>query len=78
MKRKTVKTILDILMIAALPLLMAYSLVGETLHEIVGSAMLVIFITHHILNRQSTAAMFKGKQTPVRIVNRRLISLCSP
>ena len=56
-------------MIAALPLLMAYSLVGETLHEIVGSAMLVIFITHHILNRQSTAAMFKGKQTPVRIVN---------
>lgn len=65
-------------MIAALPLLMAYSLVGETLHEIVGSAMLVIFITHHILNRQSTAAMFKGKQTPVRIVNRRLISLCSP
>ena len=56
-------------MIAALPVLMAYSLVGETLHEIVGSAMLIIFITHHILNRKSTAAMFKGKQTPARIVN---------
>ena len=61
--------ILDILMTAALPVLMAYSLVGETLHEIVGSAMLVIFITHHILNRKSTAAMFKEKQTPARIVN---------
>lgn len=69
MKKKTVKTILDILMTAALPVLMAYSLVGETLHEIVGSAMLVIFITHHILNRRSTAAMFKGRQTPARIVN---------
>ena len=69
MKKKTVKTILDILMTAALPVLMAYSLVGETLHEIVGIAMLVIFITHHILNRRSTAAMFKGKQTPARIFN---------
>ena len=56
-------------MTAALPMLMAYSLVGETLHEITGSAMLVSFITHHILNRKSTAAMFKGKQTPARIVN---------
>ena len=68
MKKKTVKTILDILMTAALPVLMAYSLAGETLHEITGSAMLVSFITHHILNRKSTAAMFKGRQTPARIV----------
>ena len=69
MKRKTVKTILDILMTAALPVLMAYSLAGETLHEIVGTAKLDIFITHHILNHKGTAATFKGKQTPVRIVN---------
>ena len=69
MKKKTVKTILDILMIAAMPVLMAYSLVGEALHEIVGTAMLVLFILHHILNRRSTAAMFRGKQSAVRIVN---------
>ena len=69
MKKKTFKTILDILMTTALPVLMAYSLVGETLHEIVGSAMLVLFITHHILNRKSTTVMFRGKQTPVRSVN---------
>ena len=69
MKKKTVKTILDILMIAALPVLMAYSLVGAVLHEIVGTAMLVLFILHHILNRRSTAAMFRGKQSAVRIVN---------
>ena len=69
MNKKTVKTILDILMTAALPVLMAYSLAGETFHEITGSVMLVIFITHHILNRKATVAMFKGKQTPARIVN---------
>ena len=53
----------------ALPVLMAYSLAGEMLHEIVGTTMLVLFITHHILNRKATTAMFKGKQTSVRILN---------
>ena len=69
MKRKTVKTILDVVMTGALPVLMAYSLAGEMLHEIVGTTMLVLFITHHSLNRKATTAMFKGKQTPVRILN---------
>ena len=68
MKKKTVKTILDAVMTGALPVMMAYSLAGETLHEIVGTVMLVLFIAHHILNRKATAAMFKGKQTPVRIL----------
>ena len=68
MKKKTVKTGLDILMAGALPVLMAYSLAGETLHEIVGTAMLALFIAHHVLNRKATAAMFKGKQTPVRML----------
>ena len=69
MIRKTVKTILDAVMTGALPVLMAYSLAGEMLHEIVGTTMLVLFITHHILNRKAIAAMFRGKQTPVRILN---------
>lgn len=55
-------------MIAALPVLMAYSLVGETLHECMGTAMLALFIAHHILNRKATAAMFRGKQTAARIL----------
>ena len=75
MKKKTLKTILDILMTAALPVLMAYSLAGETLHEIVGTAMLALFITHHVLNRKATAAMFKGKQAPARILNTTVNSL---
>ena len=56
-------------MTGALPVLMAYSLAGEMLHEIVGTVMLALFIAHHILNRKATAAMFKGKQTSVRILN---------
>ena len=75
MKKKTLKTILDILMTTALPVMMAYSLAGETLHEIVGTAMLALFITHHVLNRKATAAMFKGKQAPARILNTTVNSL---
>lgn len=68
-EKEHIKTTLDILMTAALPVLMAYSLASEKLHEILGGAMLVIFITHHIMNRTSTAAMCKGKQNSVRIIN---------
>ena len=66
MKKKNVKIIIDILMIAALPVLMAYSLVGETLHEIVGTGMLVLFITHHILNRKATAAESASSPPPTQ------------
>ena len=75
MNKKAIKTAFDILMTAALPVLMAYSLAGETLHEIVGTAMLALFITHHVLNRKATAAMFKGKQAPARILNTTVNSL---
>ena len=67
MKKKTVKTILDLLMVAALPLLMAYSLIGETFHEITGTAILGLFILHHILNRKWLGAVFKGKYNARRI-----------
>ena len=55
MKQRPAKNILDILMIAALPVLMAYSLVGETLHECIGTAMLALFIAHHILITMETS-----------------------
>ena len=44
------KTAADILMTAALPVLMCYSIVGETAHEVIGIAMFGLFILHHILN----------------------------
>ena len=43
---------IDIAMTVLLPMMMAYSLIGEAFHEITGTALLVLFIVHHILNRR--------------------------
>ena len=66
--KTTIKTAVDLLMTAALPVLMCYSIVGETAHEIVGVTMFVLFILHHALNFGWTKALFKGKYPPKRIV----------
>ena len=63
-----IKTAADILMTAALPVLMCYSIVGETAHEIVGIAMFALFVLHHILNFGWIKSVFKGKYPPKRIV----------
>ena len=55
-------------MTAALPVLMCYSIVGETAHEIIGVAMFALFILHHILNFGWIKSLFKGKYLPKRIV----------
>ena len=68
MKMK-IKTAADILMTAALPVLMCYSIVGETAHEVIGMAMFGLFILHHILNFGWIKTLFKGKYDLHRIVN---------
>lgn len=55
-------------MTVLLLLLMAYQVVGEELHEWFGAAMLVLFITHNILNIKWYKNLFKGKYKPVRIL----------
>ncbi|MBQ1342485.1 MAG: hypothetical protein IIY33_08390 [Erysipelotrichaceae bacterium] len=47
MKKQNIRIIIDVAMALALPVLMAYSLVGEELHEVIGLVMLVLFIIHH-------------------------------
>ena len=64
---KITKTTLDLLMAAALPLLMAYSLIGEKFHEITGMAILALFVLHHVLNRKWLGAVFRGKYSARRI-----------
>ena len=54
-------------MTVLLPLLMAYSLIGETFHEAVGTLVFVLFIVHHVLNRKWYGALFKGKYDTGRI-----------
>lgn len=67
MRRKNFRIALDLIMTILLPMLMAYSLIGEKFHEIIGSAMLLLFVTHHILNRKWYGSICKGKQTFIRI-----------
>lgn len=67
-KKLICKIIVDILMLAAMPVLMAYMLVGEVLHEWLGAGILVLFILHHALNFQWIKNLFCGKYTLSRFV----------
>ena len=67
-KKATVKMCIDIAMTAALPVLMCYSIVGETAHEIIGVAMFCLFILHHILNFGWIKGLFKGSYSLRRAI----------
>ena len=80
MKPKLIaKICLDIGMTVALLMLMAYSLIGEEVHEWIGMSMVVMFVIHHILNVQWFKNVFKGKYTVFRTVQTLLVvlMLCS-
>ena len=65
--KKIIKIIIDAAMLILLPLLMAYSLIGETAHEWLGLSMFLLFILHHIMNPAWLKTLFKGRYTPLRI-----------
>lgn len=62
-----VKLVVDICMTILLFILMAYHYVGTQWHEIAGTAMLVLFVLHHILNGSWYRTLGKGKYTSGRI-----------
>ncbi len=64
--KQIVKRIIDLAMIALLPLLMAEILIGQEIHEWLGTAMLVLFLAHHLLNPGWWKGLPKGKYTPSR------------
>lgn len=57
----------DVLMTAALLLLMAYEMVGQAAHEWLGIGMFLLFLGHHILNIQWCKHICKGKYTAFRV-----------
>lgn len=61
------KITLDCLMLLLLPVLMAYSLVGERAHEWLGVFMFLLFIGHHLLNIKWYRALMRGRWTAARI-----------
>lgn len=74
-KKLIAKILIDTGMTACLLLLMPYSLLSETAHEWIGMAMLILFIVHHILNRNWIASMTKGKYTAFRVMQMILVIL---
>ena len=67
MKNK-LKRILDIVMTLTLPCLMAYELIGQETHELLGLCTVSLFILHHAMNWQWHKNLFKGKYTAYRTV----------
>ena len=65
---KRLRIAIDSGMVLLLPLLMAYSLVGEAAHEYLGIGMFLLFVAHHILNIAWWKHIFRGKYTPLRIL----------
>ena len=65
--KKKLRIVIDIGMVLLLPLLMAYSLVGEVAHEYLGIGMFVLFAAHHILNAAWWKHLLRGGYTPLRI-----------
>lgn len=65
---KSWNAIMDCLMAVLLPLLMAYSLVGEAVHEWLGIAMLLLFLGHHALNWRWYRSLPRGKWSPARVL----------
>ncbi|MBQ1436168.1 MAG: DUF4405 domain-containing protein [Clostridia bacterium] len=57
----------DIAMTVLLPLLMAYSLIGETFHEVIGTVIFALFIIHNVFNRKWYGAMFSGRYDAARV-----------
>ena len=72
---KKQRTTIDIAMTIVLIGLMAYSLIGTLTHEILGTAMIVLFVVHHILNRRWFGAITKGRYRAFRIFQTVLVLL---
>jgi hypothetical protein len=69
MKPKTIgKIAIDFFLTVGLLLLMAYELIGESVHEWVGTGMLLLCTIHHIINRNWISHLQKGKYTTFRIL----------
>ncbi len=58
----------DLAMTVLLLCQMAWLLIGETTHEWTGTAMFLLFIVHHVLNRRWYGSLFKGKHGPARLL----------
>lgn len=59
----------DIILMAFMPLLMAYSLIGETFHEAAGMLAFLLFAFQQILHARWYRRLLRGRYTPYRILS---------
>ena len=67
MRSKNFRIVVDVMLIIALLLSMAYLLIGIDNHEIVGTVFFLLFAVHIVLNRKWFSGIFKGKYSGMRI-----------
>lgn len=64
-----IKLAIDLVMTVLILEAMAYRITENTIHELVGVSMFVLFIVHNILNRQWYQTVLKGKKNVLRVIN---------
>ena len=69
MNKRTINRIVDCCLAALLCALMAYSLIGEALHEVLGTAILAIFSLHNLLHFRWWKTLGKGRYSAYRILS---------
>lgn len=62
------KIAVDLLMTAGLLFLIGYQFWGDLAHEWAGAGMFLLFLLHHVLNGHWHRAIFRGRYTPVRVL----------
>ena len=67
-RKQAVCMLADVGMTGLIPLLMAYSLIGEAVHEWMGIFMFLLFILHHVLNFSWYRNLFRGHYSVSRIL----------
>jgi len=56
-----IRLVIDLSMTVLMFIAMAYHITGNTIHELVGVTLVLLFIIHNILNRRWYKTIFKGK-----------------
>jgi hypothetical protein len=60
-RNMAIRLAIDLTMTILMLVAMAYRITGNTIHEVVGVFLFVLFIVHNILNRRWYKAIAKGK-----------------
>jgi Domain of unknown function (DUF4405) len=64
-----IRLVIDFSMTVLMLVAMAYQITGNTIHELVGVILFLLFIAHNILNRRWYKKIFKGKHNVRRILS---------